>query len=111
MEIETEMKLQDFRIHAKELFDKTGKRYTGTLLSDREAEMMLSLINHLEKELLATSKDEIKQKCLTILGEHIKGGHNNKSLIGKVLKSFKHNTTERTIFNAYNEIREAIKNI
>ena len=56
-------------------------------------------------------RDETIQKCLTILGEHIKGGYNNKSFIGKILKSFKYNTTEKTILNAYNELRKAIKNI
>ncbi len=111
MTFDIEYKLELFRAEQKELFDEDGKRYTGILLSNRQAEMMLSLIDGLEKELLMTSADQVKQKCLAILGKHFKGGHNNKSFIGKVLKSFKYNTTERTILNAYNEIREEIRTI
>lgn len=45
---ELEYKLNEFREEQKELFDENGKRYTGVLLSDRNAELMLELINELE---------------------------------------------------------------
>jgi len=47
MEFDLDYKLQQFREEQPELFDKNGKRYTGTPLSNRTAEMMLELINEL----------------------------------------------------------------
>ncbi len=61
MTFDTEYDLELFRAEQKELFDETGKRYTGVSLSNRQAEMMLSLINSLEKELLIISKGDIKE--------------------------------------------------
>ena len=49
MTFDLEYKLEEFRKEQKELFDETGKRYTGVRLSARQAELMLSLINELEK--------------------------------------------------------------
>ena len=45
MEYDLEYKLQQFREEQPELFDAKGKRYTGTELSNRTAEMMFELIN------------------------------------------------------------------
>ncbi len=46
-----EYDLNKFRDEQKELFDEKGKRYTGVSLSNRQAEMMLDLINAMEKEI------------------------------------------------------------
>lgn len=48
-----EYKLEQFRKeHLTDLFDENGKRYTGVGLSNSQAEIMLELINELEKEVL-----------------------------------------------------------
>lgn len=46
-----EFKLNEFHKEKKELFDENGKRYGGVDLSNRQAELMLSLINEMEKEI------------------------------------------------------------
>jgi hypothetical protein len=52
MEFDLEYKLENFRKEQHELFDENGNRYTGVPLSNRTAEMMLELINDLEKSLI-----------------------------------------------------------
>jgi len=46
-----EYKLKQFRGEQHELFDAEGKRYTGTYLSHRTAELMLDIINDMEHEI------------------------------------------------------------
>ena len=46
-----EYKLKEFRQEQKELFDENCKRYTGVGLANRQAELMLELINEMEKEI------------------------------------------------------------
>jgi len=59
-------KLEQFREkHLADLFDETGKRYTGVLLSNSQAEIMLELINELEKEVLKNENIEITRCCKT----------------------------------------------
>lgn len=65
MRFDTEYKLQEFREEQPELFDAKGKRYTGTELSNRTAEMMLEIINLLEEEI---NKPETKEKCTACSG-------------------------------------------
>lgn len=46
-----EYKLKEFRKEQKELFDENNKRYTGVILSNRQAKFMLEIINELEQEI------------------------------------------------------------
>ena len=47
MNYNTEFKLQEFRKEQSQLFDKNGKRYSDTPISDRTAELMLQIIDEL----------------------------------------------------------------
>ena len=61
-----EYKLEQFRKeHLTDLFDKNGKKYTGVGISNSECEIMLELINELEKEVLKNEKIEITECCKT----------------------------------------------
>ena len=51
------------------------------------------------------------QKCLTIIGEHIKGGHNNKSLVGKLQRAGRHGTIVPTVLKFHHELSVSIKQI
>ena len=46
-----EYKLKKFRQEQNELFDENFKRLSGVALSERQAELMLELINEMEKEI------------------------------------------------------------
>ena len=46
-----EYKLKEFRKERKELFDEEGKRYTGVGMSNRQANLMLEIINEMEQEI------------------------------------------------------------
>ena len=50
MTLETEYDLKELKEELSELFDENGKRYTGVILSNRQAELMNALILKLEKE-------------------------------------------------------------
>lgn len=50
MTFETEYDLKELKEELSELFDENGKRYTGVILSNRQAELMNALILKLEKE-------------------------------------------------------------
>lgn len=52
MNFETEHQLKEFRAIQPELFDEYGKRYTGVLISHRQAEQMLKLIDQMEIEII-----------------------------------------------------------
>ena len=56
MNFEQEYQLKEFRKVEPELFDENGKHYSGTSLSDREAEKMLKLINVLNSNSLSIGK-------------------------------------------------------
>ena len=60
MEFDLEYKLQLFREEQPELFNAKGKRYTGTALSNRTAEIMFELINELESALIESETGEVK---------------------------------------------------
>ena len=51
MTFDTEFALQEFREVEREMFDEAGKAYTGSIISYRQSEEMLKLINMLESEL------------------------------------------------------------
>lgn len=56
MTFDLEYQLEKFREEQKSLFDENGKRFGGVLLSHRNAEEMLSLINNLEAEIKSKEK-------------------------------------------------------
>jgi len=60
MTFETEYSLQELKEELVDLFDDNGKRYTGVLLSNRQAEQMYSVILQLENECKSLS-DQIHQ--------------------------------------------------
>ena len=60
MTFETEYSLQELKEELADLFDENGKRYTGVLLSNRQAEQMYSVILQLENECKSLS-DQIHQ--------------------------------------------------
>lgn len=51
MKFKTQYALQEFREIQPELFDEEGKRYTGVMLSNRQAEQMLTLIDLMADEI------------------------------------------------------------
>jgi len=62
MKFETEYQLQQFREVEKEMFDENGKAFTGSRISERQSEEMLTLINSLETELKEMpSREQILQ--------------------------------------------------
>ena len=65
MDYDLECYLKDFREEEKELFDDDGYRFTGTGMSDRQAEMMLRLINLFEVALKkAETSEQLKHDAL-----------------------------------------------
>ncbi len=62
MTFETEYDLKQLKEELSDLFDENGKRYTGVLLSHRQAEQMYSVIMQLEKECKSLS-DQLYQGC------------------------------------------------
>lgn len=57
--------LAEFREEQDELFDPDGERYTGCLMSNRQAELMLNTINEMAKWMqeLSASKEEEEDVC------------------------------------------------
>ncbi len=62
MTFETEYNLKELKEELSDLFDENGKRYTGVLLSNRQAELMYSVIMQLEEECKSLS-DQVHQGC------------------------------------------------
>lgn len=60
MTFETEYNLEELKEELSDLFDETGKRYTGVNLSNRQAEQMYSVIIQLESECKSLSNELLK---------------------------------------------------
>lgn len=69
MDYEIEYKLELFREEQPSLFDENGERYTATPICKETAEMMLQLINEMEKAL--AQKPDASKNTLPI--PHVSG--------------------------------------